>query len=66
MLFDNLADPYQMRNLAEEADYNMLKEELKQKMWKKMNEIGDSFENNSYYEKNWVMDQKIVRIATLK
>ncbi len=66
LLFDNLADPYQMRNLAEEPDYSTLKEELKQKMWKKMNEIGDSFENNSYYEKNWVKDRKIVRTATLK
>ncbi len=66
LLFDNLADPYQMRNLAEESDYSTLKEELKQKMWKKMNEIGDSFENNSYYEKNWVKDRKIVRTATLK
>ncbi len=66
LLFDNLADPYQMRNLAEEPDYSTLKEELKQKMWKKMNEIGDSFENNSYYEKNWVKDRKIVRTAKLK
>ncbi len=66
LLFDNLTDPYQMRNLAEEPDYSALKEELKQKMWKKMNEIGDSFENNSYYEKNWVKDRKIVRTATLK
>ncbi len=66
LLFDNLADPYQMRNLAEEPDYGTLKEELKQKMRKKMDEIGDSFENNSYYEKNWVKDRKIIRTATLK
>jgi arylsulfatase A-like enzyme len=66
LLFHNINDPYQMNNLAWEAALSDKKEELKKLMWEKMNAIGDSFEHNSYYEKNWVENRIIKHTATLK
>lgn len=66
LLFNNVKDPYQMNNLAMEPEYAEKKEELKKLMWEKMNEIGDRFEHNSFYEKNWIEDRIICRTATLK
>jgi arylsulfatase A-like enzyme len=66
LLFDNSADPFQMNNLAQQTEYIDIKEELKSLMWKKMNDIGDGFEQNSYYEKNWIEDRIIKRTATLR
>jgi len=51
-LFDNLDDPYQMKNLVK--DRPALLEQLRTAMHEKMDEIGDRFEKNSYYKKNWV------------
>jgi arylsulfatase A-like enzyme len=65
LLFDNVVDPYQMNNLAQDPDYSIDKENLKKQMWKKMNDIGDHFENNSYYEKHWIENRIIKRTATL-
>lgn len=66
LLFDNQNDPYQMHNLMENPAYNQTAAELKAKMYAKMEKIGDRFENNSYYEKNWVEDRLIKRTATIK
>ena len=52
-----------MHNLIQNPSYTVLAEELKGKMYQKMGEIGDTFEKNSYYEKNWVRDRKILRKA---
>lgn len=62
-LFDNEKDSKQMHNLIQNPSYTELAEELKGKMYQKMEEIGDAFEKNSYYEKNWVRDRKILRKA---
>lgn len=66
LLFDDLNDPYQMNNLMDDPDYAQTAAELKVKMASKMEEINDTFENNSYYEKNWVEDRLIKRTATLR
>ncbi len=65
LLFDNIKDPYQMNNLVNEKAYETVKEELKASMWEKMRKIGDNFENNSYYEQNWIEDRIIKRTATI-
>ena len=44
-LFDDKNDPYQMENVIDNKSYREIAEELKSKMYAKMNEIGDSFEN---------------------
>ncbi len=58
-LFDNEKDPYQMNNLVNYSEFKNLLNELKSEMKSKMAEIGDDFEKNSYYRKNWVADRKI-------
>ena len=65
LLFDNQADPYQMHNLIGEPGCEAIAVSLKEKMWAKMEAISDTFENNTYYEKNWVEDRRIKRTATL-
>lgn len=66
LLFDNQNDPYQMKNLMGNPAYGQTAAELKAKMYAKMEEIGDHFENNSYYEKNWVENRLIKRTATIE
>lgn len=66
LLFDNQEDPYQMRNLAQDPAHEQVVTELRAKMYGKMKEIGDGFEHNSYYEKNWVEDRLIKRTATIR
>ncbi len=65
LLFDNQADPLQMNNLIGKEAYQEVAEDLKHKMYAEMNRIGDNFEKNSYYEKNWIKDRIIERTATL-
>jgi arylsulfatase A-like enzyme len=65
LLFDNLADPYQMNNLIYNDEYNKVADNLKKQMWEKMSKIGDNFEKNSYYQENWVEDRIIKRTATV-
>lgn len=65
-LFDNEKDPYQMHNLIHSEEYGQIMQELREKMWEKMNAIGDHFEKNSYYRENWVENRIIMRTATIK
>ncbi len=65
LLFDNGKDPYQMNSLIDNPEYKGIKENLKRRMREKMNEIGDGFENNSYYEKNWIENRIIKHTATI-
>ncbi|MEG0379627.1 MAG: sulfatase-like hydrolase/transferase, partial [Eubacterium sp.] len=64
LLFDNLADPFQMNNLAGNPEYATIQAKLKAAMWDKMNKISDTFENNTYYQENWVENRLIMRTAT--
>ena len=66
LLFDNQADPYQMHNLMKEPGYEAAAAALKERMYAKMDAISDTFENNTYYEQNWVEDRLIKRTATLR
>lgn len=66
LLFDNRNDPYQMNNLIADPAYEQIAVALRAKMHSKMEHIGDTFENNSFYEKNWVEDRLIKRTATIK
>ena len=58
-LFDNRTDPLQMHNLASEADAKNLLRTLKNEMFAKMAMIGDDFEPNDFYKKNWVTGRVI-------
>ncbi len=59
-LFDNVSDPYQTVNLAENAAYSGIRDKLKAVMYAEMNRIGDDFENNGFYKRYWVKDRKIL------
>jgi arylsulfatase A-like enzyme len=54
MLFDNLADPYQMDNLAGKPEYGNLQAELDEKLHLALTKIGDDpFKPRGYYLKKW-------------
>lgn len=64
-LYDNIADPYQMNNLANDPEYADLLAEMKEKMARKLDEINDKFDFASYYKENWVSEDRIIlRTAT--
>ena len=65
LLFDNQEDPYQTHNLAEDAAHAQVAANLKTRMLAEMERIGDTFENNTYYQENWVENRLIKRTATL-
>ena len=65
-LFDNLNDPLQKNNLAQEPRFKGEKERLKAAMYAKMKEIGDDFDDNLHYMGRWVKKRRIVRTATLR
>ena len=54
-----------MNNLIGNPAYTELAENLKRQMYEKMASIHDTFENNTWYEKNWTKDRIILRTATL-
>ena len=64
LLFDNQKDPLQMNNLAGLPAYEQVKKELRHSMYARMEQIGDTFESCSFYEKNWIKDRLILGTAT--
>ena len=59
LLFDNERDKLQKNDLSSDPEYADIKSELKEKMFRKMKEIGDQFRSNSYYRDNWITDRCI-------
>lgn len=64
-LFDNLKDPYQLKNLADNPEYEKLLQEFRQDLKEKMKKHNDAFPNSKWYEKNWTENRIIKRTATL-
>lgn len=60
LLFDNTSDPYQMTNLAQNASYQGKLNELRGKMYAKMDSISDTFAVSSYYRDNWTDGNRII------
>ena len=65
LLFDNLADPNQMHNLAGTPEAAAIKAQLREAMREKMACLNDTFEASSYYQKHWVNDDRCI-IKTAK
>lgn len=65
LLFDNLNDPYQMRNLVDESGHTALLQELRDELAARMNALNDSFEACAWYERHWTRDRIILRSATM-
>jgi len=64
LLFDNLQDPYQMRNLAGQPAYAALLADMRQQLAARMAALQDNFEACTWYERNWTRDRRILRSAT--
>lgn len=65
LLFDNLADPYQRHNLATDPQHVAVRDDLRALLHQRMAELGDTFEQASWYEQHWTKDRLILRSATM-
>ena len=64
LLFDNLADPYQQRNLARQPEQGDVLAGFQALLQQRMHALGDTFERCTWYEQNWTEDRLILRTAT--
>jgi arylsulfatase A-like enzyme len=53
LLFDNTADPYQMTNLAQDAQHQTALGQLRNKLAEKMQAVSDTFEASTFYRDHW-------------
>jgi len=65
LLFDNVADPYQMKNLAELPGHASVLADFRRKLTDKMVSLHDTFPESTWYEKNWIENRIIKRTAML-
>ena len=63
-LFDNVADPFQMRNLIGEPTSASLRDALREMLKARMAALNDTFETCTWYRDNWTEDRTILRTAT--
>jgi arylsulfatase A-like enzyme len=63
LLFDNLADPYQMKNLARESVAAPVLERFRKMLARRMAEINDTDESCTWYRDHWTSDRVILRGA---
>ena len=59
-LFDNIEDPYQMKNLVEDPFHKEILEYFRSLLKRKMKELGDRFEASTWYRDNWTKDRIIL------
>jgi arylsulfatase A-like enzyme len=65
LLFDNIEDPLQVRNLAGDPDYAAVLERFRTMLSRRMAELNDDFAPSTWYRDNWIEDRCIRRTATL-
>ena len=64
LLFDNKNDPYQMKNLAGNAQYKGTLERFRGMLSRKMESLNDTFEKCTWYRDNWTDgNRNIIRAA---
>lgn len=66
LLFDNIADPLQKKNLMEDPSFRGVAEQLRAQMYREMEKIGDTFAPSSWYAEHWVEERTIKRTATIR
>jgi len=64
LLFDNVEDPYQLENLADDPDHEAAYERLSSFVDDRMDNLDDPFEPTTWYRDRWTSDRVIVRSAT--
>jgi arylsulfatase A-like enzyme len=62
LLFDNLKDPYQLRNLAESPEQAKTMEHFRALLETRMKELDDNFEASTWYRDHWIKDRIITRV----
>lgn len=62
-LFDNIADPLQTTNLADNPVYQDTLRKLRERLRHRMALIGDEFKKLSWYREHWIKNRKIMRGA---
>jgi arylsulfatase A-like enzyme len=65
LLYDNLADPFQMTNLAQDHAYADTLARFRASLETRMVALNDGFEASTWYRDHWIEDRCIVRTATL-
>ena len=64
LLFDNVADPYQMTNLMSDEQHQAVVQDCRKKLAEKMQSLSDTFEASTYYRDHWTDgDRNILRGA---
>ena len=58
MLFDNLKDPYQMRNLIANPAHRRTHEKYKAMLAAKMDQLNDTFPESTWYRGRWTDDNR--------
>lgn len=67
LLFDNINDPFQMNDLADNPSFSQKIGYFKSIMKEKMDELNDNFEVSTWYRDNWISeDRRILRSAVLR
>ena len=67
LLFDNQADPHQMKNLAADPACKKTLETMRDRMAAKMRDLGDTFEKCTWYRDHWTDGNRcIIASATGK
>jgi arylsulfatase A-like enzyme len=66
LLFDNQADPYQMRNLADDPAHATELGRFRAMLQRKMASLNDGFETCTWYRDHWTQDRIILRTATMR
>lgn len=65
-LFDNVADPFQTRNLVDDPDSHTIRDNFREMLKQRMDALNDTFEVCTWYRDNWTEDRIILRTATLR
>jgi arylsulfatase A-like enzyme len=63
LLFDNVADPYQMKNLASDPAHKATMERFRAMLAARMASIDDTFEASTWYRDRWIRDRVILHGA---
>jgi hypothetical protein len=64
LLFDNSADPYQMKDLAAERAHSKTLAHYRARLTKWRKERNDAFEACTWYQDRWTKDRNIINTAT--
>lgn len=63
LLFDNLADPYQIKNLASAQNHHNTLERFRAMLKNRMTELNDTFEACTWYRDHWMQARTVIRGA---